>query len=156
MDNFNNANGLPSQFPSPSQASNTPQQNAPQPKSSNSLATTSLVMGICALVFICCGGGLILGALGIIFALLSRGSDTMNTQAKVGLGLSIGASALSLIILIIYIPAMVYSYGFQEQFNYEFERRYRQYYDDAEDNYDDYWDDNALEDFIFDNGRGDS
>ena len=71
----------------------------PTPVPTNGLATTSLVLGICSIVFICCGGGFVVGALGIIFALLSRGANTMNAQAKVGLGLSIGAFSLSFIII---------------------------------------------------------
>jgi len=108
----------------------------PMPKQDpNGLSVASLVVGICSLVFICLGGGLILGALGIVFALLSRGISGMNTQAKVGLGLSIGGLALSTII----IPAMLLAYvpyvsgEFQEEFNKEFNRNYNETYNEIYD-----------------------
>ena len=142
MDNYNNTNNFQQPVPTP-----LPTQNSePIPKSSNGLSTASLVLGICALVLFCCGGGLVLGALGIIFAALSRGASQMNTQAKVGLGLSIGGGALSLIILMVYLPAILMSQEFQDQFNYEFNRRYDYYYD-SHDNYDNYWDDGGIDNF---------
>lgn len=55
----------------------------------NNMATASLVMGILALVFLCCYGGLLFGGLGILFALLSRTGDRFTGQARAGLILSV-------------------------------------------------------------------
>ena len=122
----NNVNNIPTQAPSPVPAM--PKQDP------NGLSLTALIVGICSLVFVCCGGGVVLGALGIILALLSRGASTMNTQAKVGFGLSIGALALSMIIVPImmaaYLPAVFNSQEFKDAFDRELERRYSETYDD--------------------------
>jgi len=148
MDNFNNANNFQSPAPIPSQ-----EQEAPAPDS-NGLSTVSLVLGICSLVFICCGGGIVLGSLGLLFALLSRGATKMSTQAKVGLGLSIGGFVLSLIILFIYIPSIILSAEFQDSFYREFNRQYNYYYDDEYYDYDywgdEYWDDEYWDDEYWD------
>ena len=133
----NNANNIPTQTPVPVQV--VPKQDP------NGLSLTALILGICSLVFICCGGGIVLGALGIIFALLSRGAGMMNSQAKVGLGLSIGALALSIIIvpimLVTYAATLFSSPDFKEQFDRAFERSYNKTYNeiykDLETEYDD-------------------
>lgn len=141
MDDFNGTYNFQPQVPTPP-----PVQNAPvQPKSSNSLATTSLVVGICSLVFICCCGGFLLGALGIILALLSRGAEEMNSQAKVGLGLSIGSFSLTVLFAIVYLPTMLmlYSGEFQDVFKKEWERQYGYGYEydyDFYDGFDEDWD----------------
>lgn len=75
-----------------------PQQKQ-QEQSPNGMATASLVMGILALVTCCCWyGGLIFGGLGILFALLSRGSGKMEGSATAGLILSITAIALVILV----------------------------------------------------------
>ena len=129
----NNANNIPTQTPVPVQV--VPQQDP------NGLSLTALILGICSLVFICCGGGVVLGALGIIFALLSRGAGMMNSQAKGGLGLSIGALALSIIIVPImlatYAAAIFSSPDFKEQFDRAFERSYNETYNELYKDYDD-------------------
>lgn len=73
----------------------------PPRKNSNNMATASLVMGILSVVLCCCGGfGIILGAIGIVLAILSRGREPMETSAKVGIGLSVGGIVLSIIVLV--------------------------------------------------------
>jgi Predicted glutathione S-transferase len=132
----NNANNIPTQTPVPVQVM--PKQDP------NGLSLTALILGICALVFICCGGGIVLGALGIIFALLSRGAGMMNSQAKVGLGLSIGALALSMIIVPImlatYAATLFSSSDFKEQFDRALERSYNETYNEIYKDYDDAFD----------------
>jgi|GEM_PF-3324249 len=64
----------------------------------NSMSTAALVLGICSIVFICCGGSTITGALGIILALLSRGGGTMDGRAKSGMILSIIGLSLFIVI----------------------------------------------------------
>jgi len=141
----------------------TPVPNAPAPVPSNGLATASLILGICSVVFICCGGGLIVGTLGIIFALLSRGASTMNSQAKVGLGLSIGAFAFSFIViplvLVAYVPYVLNTSEFKEQFNKEFNRQYNEtygdIYNDLFDEFDQEYQD-ILEQYDSENKSGDT
>ena len=78
------------------------QNNGYHPSAANGVSVASLVLGIASIVSLCCGGfGIPIGALGIIFALLSRRGRHMNTQAKVGMGLSIGSLALTAIFLIV-------------------------------------------------------
>jgi len=62
------------------------------------MSTAAMVLGICSIVFICCGGSIILGTVGIILALLSRGSGTMDGRAKTGLILSIVGLSLCIVI----------------------------------------------------------
>lgn len=61
----------------------------------NNMATASMIMGIFALVFLCCYGGLLFGGLGILFALLSRTEEYFTGQARAGLIMSVIALALS-------------------------------------------------------------
>ena len=72
----------------------------PQRPSSDSMTTASFVLGILSLVFIITGMSTVLGALGILFALLSRKDGPMSGKAKLGLGFSIAgiAAGISLII----------------------------------------------------------
>lgn len=66
----------------------------------NGMALASLVMGIMSLVCCCCSWlGTPCGALGIIFALLSKGDEPMSSQAKTGLILSIVGIALGVILI---------------------------------------------------------
>ena len=104
-------------------------------RSVNSMAVASLVMGILSVVLICCGFSFCFGALGIIFALLSRRNGPMDPQAKVGLGLSIGGTVIGIaMILFLTIGNSQYSEIMQE---------YERFYNEYEDNY--------YEDDIFEN-----
>lgn len=79
------------------QTSPTPPQPTP-----NGMSVASMILGIVSLVLLCCGGvGIPVGALGIMFALLSRRGRHMNTQAKIGFGLSIGGICTSILVLVI-------------------------------------------------------
>ena len=72
------------------------------PKGSNGMALASLILGILSIVMCCCGGfGVILGAVGIVLAILSRGREPMETNAKAGLCLSIGGIVLGIVVLIL-------------------------------------------------------
>ena len=57
--------------------------------SSPGMATAALVLGICSLVLFFTGLSFITGALGILLALLSRGSLPMRPAAQSGLILSV-------------------------------------------------------------------
>lgn len=65
-------------------------------------AVASLVMGILSLLLACCSGvgGIAAGALGIIFAILSRKGQPMESQAKIGMGTSIAGLVLGVVIII--------------------------------------------------------
>ncbi|MGI6008286.1 MAG: DUF4190 domain-containing protein [Ruminococcus sp.] len=108
--------------------------NTPPPQSSG-LATASLVMGICCLVLMCCGASFILGALGIIFALLSRGRGRMSGSAKAGIILSIVGIILSIAIYTFYIVNLVASGQVQDIID-----SYEYYYNYDSSDYDDYYD----------------
>ncbi|MGI6010223.1 MAG: hypothetical protein ACOX8H_01825 [Ruminococcus sp.] len=123
-------------YESPQQDMYQSQQSTP-PTESSGLATASLVMGICGLVLICCGASFVLGALGIIFALLSRGRGRMSGSAKAGLILSIVGIILSIAVYSFYIVSLVTSGQFQDIIeSYEY---YNQYMEDDYD-YNDYYD----------------
>ena len=81
-----------------------------QSEEKNGMAITSLVMGILSLVTCCCGWiALVLGILGIIFAILSRGEDSMCSQAKAGLILSIIGVSIAILVIIAYIGLQMLS-----------------------------------------------
>lgn len=93
-------------YPNHNTTNNAPETPGGEPASpydskSNGMAVAAMSLGIASIVLLCCGGGgFPVGALGIIFALLSRRDRHMNTQAKVGLGLSIGGIVLSILTVI--------------------------------------------------------
>lgn len=71
------------------------------PKKNNNMALASLIVGVLSILLCCCGGfGIILGAVGIVLAILSRGREPMETSAKVGCGLSIGGIILGIAVLV--------------------------------------------------------
>lgn len=59
---------------------------SPEEKRSNTMEVVSLVLGISSIVASCCCGlGIILGAMAVIFALLSRGNQKLGGNAMAGL-----------------------------------------------------------------------
>lgn len=117
------------------------------PMKSNSFALVALIMGIASLLLACCSGigGVVLGALGIIFAIISRGKERMCTQAKIGLGVSIAGIVLG---IIIFVASLLFigSGEFQRMFEDEMHRRGFDY------EYDYDHDDDYSDDFHFDGG----
>lgn len=80
---------------------------------SQNMETASLFLGIIAISTICCVySTLICGALGIVFALLSRGGEmTFSPRAKTGLILSsIGLGIVAIMLIYTLVIANVY-YG---------------------------------------------
>lgn len=117
----------------------------PNSTRSEGMATAALVLGIISVLLICCGGSIVLGALGIMFALLSRGADTMNTKARVGMGLSIGSMVISVVLIVVIVLFVVRS-DYVDDFMEEFYYNYEEYLDDSyeyyfDDSYEDYFDD---------------
>lgn len=89
-----------------------PPRHAPQ---KNNMALASLIVGVLSILLCCCGGfGVILGAVGVVLAILSRGREPMENNAKIGLGLSIGGIVLGIAVLIMAF-AMVGSDEFRSQ-----------------------------------------
>lgn len=123
----------------------------PNSTRSEGMATAALVLGIISVLLICCGGSIVLGALGIMFALLSRGAGTMNTKARVGMGLSIGSMIISIILIVVIVLFVVRSdevydfivdefyYNYDEylddSYEYYFDDSYENYFDDSEDGF---------------------
>ena len=103
-------NGYPQNYPIAPPPQNTYRpageyQYPPEPEK-NGMAIASLVMGILSLLCCCCGyAGVGFGALGIIFALLSRKEEPMCSQAKTGLILSCIGLAMTVIVVIFFIFA---------------------------------------------------
>ena len=106
----------------------TQQPDPPVRTQSDGLATASLVLGICSLIFICCGGSFVVGALGIILALLSRGSSSMSGNAKAGLILSIIGFVLSSVIYGVMFVSMIVSGELKDMIE-----DYQYYYDYGND-----------------------
>lgn len=98
----------------------------PQRPAANTMAIASLVMGILSVVLLCCGFSFFFGALGILFALLSRKDSPMESQAKVGLGLSIGGTVVGLLLLIV---AFAGNASYYSDFMKEYQRFYNEYED---------------------------
>lgn len=96
------------------------------------MATAALVLGICSILFTCCGLGLPLGGIGIVLALLSRGKGKMTSSAQIGLGLSIGGAVLG---ILTFIMAMVYSIQIVKTTDWEDLMEYQ--YEYNMDDYDD-------------------
>lgn len=120
------------------------QNYQPPRKPASAFSVASLVMGIISLLLVCCGLSYVFGALGIIFAILSRTSgQKMDSQASIGMGLSIAGSVIGIIVLVVYLAGN-YSYIASSLENFE---NYQQYYYDGSmddfygtDDYDDYFD----------------
>ena len=96
----------------------------PADDSSPGMGTASLDLGICSLLLFITGLSLITGALGILFALLSRGSGSMKTSSKAGMilstiGLALGIAVVSTILYFLLSGVFdSYSEQFWDLYNY--------------------------------------
>ena len=71
-----------------------------QESGSPGMAKTAFILGICSLLFSLSGMGITFAVMGIIFALLSRGSGKIQKSAKNGIRLSIVGLIIGCIVLI--------------------------------------------------------
>lgn len=111
----------------------------------NGMVAAALVMGILSLLLTCCGLSYVFGALGIIFALLSRKEGSMDPQAKIGMGLSITGSVIGIMIIIV---ALLQDPSYYMDILKEYEQFYNEYENDGDyDNYDDYNDYGNYDDY---------
>ncbi len=97
----------------------------PQPvPQRNGLASASLTLGICSIIFSFLGISFILGAIGIVLALLSRGAENMAAKARTGLVTSVIGVILSVTILIASFTYLVQTDQMQNMLD-----DYRYYYE---------------------------
>ena len=82
------------QQPNPGSWQEEEQRMTLPPKRGNGFSTASMTAGTLSLFFLISGLSFPVGALGILFALLSRKGDKMDPQAKLGCILSIIGFAL--------------------------------------------------------------
>lgn len=88
-----------------------PEITPPLPGEKNNMALASLVLGILSLVTCCCSClAVVLGALGIIFAFLSKEDRPMCSQAKAGLILSCVGVGLAIVTVILGVAANLMYY----------------------------------------------
>lgn len=71
----------------------------PKPDDSPALASAALIMAVCALIFMSSGAFFFFASLGILFALLSRGSGPMKGTARTALALSVAAFVVGSLLL---------------------------------------------------------
>lgn len=89
-----------------------PQYNRPMPPQANGMAITSLVLAICSF---CCFLALPLGALSILFAILSKGKEPrMTGQAKAGVIISSISMVCSVIWFVGFMAFSISEYGGEE------------------------------------------
>lgn len=130
--------------------------NPPRRSAGGPMVTAALVMGILSVVLMCCGLSYVFGALGIIFALLSRKDGPMDSQAKIGLGLSIAGSVIGTVIVI-------FAFASNLPYYTELWKEYQDFYYDYSngkysdfDNFDDFDLDNYdLDDYDFNDFNSD-
>lgn len=95
------------QQPNPGSWQEEEQRMTLPPKHGNGFSTASMTAGTLSLFFLVSGLSFPVGALGILFALLSRKGDKMDPQAKLGCILSIIDLCLGIAIFI-YAAVTVY------------------------------------------------
>ncbi len=88
------------------------QNRPPGGNTSNLLATASLACAVLAIVMTCCGGGFVLGALAIMFGLLSRGAHKKAVGSS-WVGILIGSITLiiSIVITVTSYIGIIKQYG---------------------------------------------
>jgi hypothetical protein len=98
----------------------------------NGMATAALVLGILAIISICCVyGSYLFGGIAITLGLLSRGKNAkLSTNALIGIILSIIGMVISTVIIVIAVISILFSYGSLDGFMQEYESYYEEIYGD--------------------------
>ncbi|MFA9377727.1 MAG: hypothetical protein ACERKZ_13345 [Lachnotalea sp.] len=98
----------------------------------NRMASASLVLGILAIVSICCiYGSYIFGGIAITLALLSRDSKSkLSSNALIGMILSIVGMIVSTVIIVVSCIAFFSSYSSIDDFMKDYESYYESIYGD--------------------------
>ena len=122
----------------PSDQNNYNYENYGYPRRESGLALASMITGILSVITCCTGVSCIpLGALGILFAVLSRKKDRRFSSMAIGglfasiLGLAIGALLLYFSFRILYDPAFRSTYIdpiYQQYYGIDFEEFLQKYY----------------------------
>lgn len=121
---------------------------------SSGMAAASVVLGVCSFVLMLSGLSPLLGGLGILLALLSRGSGTLSGTGKAGLiasaaGLVIGTGVMVFVIITALNSSVIQQYN--ELFQEYYEDDYGDYEDPGDSDFYDYYDD-FLDEYGFDQG----
>ncbi len=112
---------------------------------SSGMAVASVILGVCSFIFVISGLSPLLGGLGILLALLSRGSGKMSVTGRAGLIASIFGLVIGTGILIFLTAFLLQNTTIDQQYE-QIDRYYREYSDDYDDDYyDDY--NNFLDEF---------
>lgn len=98
---------------------------------SQALATASMILGVCSFLFMLSGGFLLFGSLGILLAILSRGSGKMSTAAKAGLGASIAGILIGTAVVVTLFSSVIQSDNLDHYLE-DFEDYYEYYLDDGQ------------------------
>ncbi|WP_052431114.1 DUF4190 domain-containing protein [Robinsoniella peoriensis] len=126
-ENYNNQGTPPNNYGTPpnNYGQNPPPGNYGPGPESNSFSTAAMILGIISLVTSCCLYiSIPVGAIGIILALLSKGSSTrMDSRSKTGLGISIAGIGISVFMIIAVLVSNTY------MGNTTFEKMYQDYLD---------------------------
>lgn len=85
----------------------------PRNTHSQGFGLASMILGSIGIATGCCAyPSIICGALSIIFALLSRGGAmTFSDRSKIGLGLGIASVSLGVLMLVVSLVTVIYTFG---------------------------------------------
>lgn len=111
-ENYNHQGPPPNNYGTPpnNYGQNPPPGNYGPGPESNSFSTAAMILGIVSLVSSCCLYiSIPVGAVGIILALLSKGSSSkMDSRSKTGLGISIAGICISFVMIIAVLVSDTY------------------------------------------------
>src|SRR5699024_4998146 len=93
---------------------------------SSGMAVASVILGVCSFIFVISGLSPLLGGLGILLALLSRGSGKMSVTGRAGLIASIFGLVIGTGILIFLTAFLLQNTTIDQQYE-QIDRYYREY-----------------------------
>lgn len=126
-ENYNHQGTPPNNYGTPpnNYGQNPPPGNYGPGSESNAFSTAAIILGIVSLVSSCCLYiSIPVGAVGIILAILSKGSSSkMDSRSKTGLGISMAGICISFVMIIAVLVSDTY------MGNTTFEKAYQDYLD---------------------------